>query len=202
MSESQRNEVYKIFDGVSNCGILDYVTCWYKKAAQYLQETDIEATFVSTNSICQGEQVPILWQNLMNQYGIKLNFAHQTFKWSNEARGKAAVYCVIIGFSLTDRKGKKLYQYAAVTDEPVEIAVNQINAYLVDAPTIFITSQSKPLSKVPAMSFGNMPLDGGNLLLSDEEKENFLKMEPAAILYIKPLISAREFLNNERRWCL
>jgi hypothetical protein len=145
--------------------------------------------------------VPVLWQDLMNN-GVKINFAHQTFKWSNEARGKAAVYCVIIGFSLTDRKTKKLFQYASVISEPMETLVKQINPYLLDAETIFITSRSKPLCNVPPMSFGNMPLDGGHLLLSDEEKDAFVKLEPNAEKYIKPLISAREFLNGMRRWCL
>ncbi|MDR1836429.1 MAG: N-6 DNA methylase, partial [Treponema sp.] len=186
MNDLQRKEVTTIFSGVKNCGILDYVTCWYKKAAQYIQGTGIEAAFVSTNSICQGEQVPVLWPALMNRYNIKINFTHQTFKWSNEARGKAAVYCVIIGFALADRNAKKIYQYATVTGEPVETSVKQINAYLVDYDTIFITSRAKPLYDVPPMNFGNMPLDGGHLILSDEEKEDFIKIEPKAEKYIKP----------------
>jgi len=202
MSDSQRKEVTAIFSGVKNGAILDYVTCWYKKAAQYIQGTEIEVAFVSTNSICQGEQVPILWPELMNKHGIKINFAHQTFKWSNEARGKAAVYCVIIGFSLADREEKKIYQYATVTGEPAETSAKQINAYLVDFDMIFIISRSKPLCNVPPMNFGNMPLDGGHLLLSDSEKEDFIKKEPKAETYIKPLISAREFLNGMRRWCI
>jgi len=202
MSDLQRKEVDTIFSGVKNCGILDYVTCWYKKAALYIQETKIECAFVSTNSICQGEQVPILWMDLMNKHNIKINFAHQTFKWSNEAKGKAAVFCVIIGFSLVDRDTKKIYQYATVIGEPMETSVKQINAYLVNYENIFITSRGKPLCKVPPMNFGNMPLDGGHLLLSDEEKEEFIKIEPKAEKYIKPLLSAREFLNGMKRWCI
>jgi hypothetical protein len=139
---------------------------------------------------------------LINKYSIKINFAHQTFKWSNEARGKAAVYCVIIGFALADRNVKKIYQYATVTSEPMEFPVKQINAYLVDFNTLFISSRDRPLYNVPPMNFGNMPLDGGHLLLSDKEKEEFIKIEPKADKYIKPLISAREFLNGLRRWCL
>jgi hypothetical protein len=138
---------------------------------------------------------------IMNNYHIKINFAHQTFKWSNEARGKAAVYCVIIGFSLADRK-KKISQYAAVTGEPMETTAKQINAYLIEGENIFITSRTKPLCGVPEMCFGNMPADGGELLFSKEEKEKFLEEEPYAEKYIKQFISAYEFLNNNERYCL
>ena len=202
MSERQKKEVTAAFSGVKNGAILDYVTCWYKKAAQYIQGTRVEVAFVSTNSICQGEQVLVLWQELMSKHGVKINFAHQTFKWSNEARGKAAVYCVIIGFALADRSAKKIFQYATVAGEPAETSAKQINAYLVDCDTVFITSRSKPLCDVPPMSFGNMPLDGGHLILSDEEKKEFVRIEPQAKKYVKPLVSAREFLNGMRRWCI
>ena len=199
----QRKEVSTVFAGIKNCGDLDYVTCWYKKAAEYIQGTEIEVGFVSTNSICQGLQVSILWPELINKSNIKINFAHQTFKWNNEARGEAAVYCVIVGFGINDRNIKKIYQYETVTsDKPIEIEVKQINAYLVNLDNIFITSRQKPLCKVPPMNFGNMPLDGGHLLLSDEEKNEFIKIEPKAKKYIKPLISAREYLNGIRRWCI
>jgi hypothetical protein len=202
MNEIQRNEVYNIFTEVKNCGILDYVTCWYGKATEYIQNSHIEVAFVSTNSICQGEQVPALWKFLMNKSGIKINFAHQTFKWWNEARGKAAVYCVIVGFSLSDKNTKKIYNYSTVTSKPVETNANNINAYLIDAPMIFIESRTEPLCKVLPMSFGNMPLDGGNFLFSDEEKAAFLANEPDAKRFIKPYISAKEVLNGGRRWCL
>jgi hypothetical protein len=194
--------VYALFEGVKNGGILDYVTCWYKKAAKYIQGTTIEVAFVSTNSITQGEQVPALWPELMGKYNIHINFAHQTFKWSNEARGKAAVYCVIIGFSLSERMVKKLYLYADVAGNAVETKVPQINAYLVNAPMLFIASRVAPICKVFPMNFGNMPLDGGNFLFSDEELAAFLAKEPAAKPFVKPFISAREVLNGGRRWCL
>ena len=202
MNRQQKAEVEKTFNGLKNFGELDYVTCWYRKAAEYMQDTEIECAFVSTNSICQGLQVPILWPELMNRYGIKINFAHQTFKWSNEARGKAAVYCIIVGFSLNGRKLKRLFQYVTVTSDPTETVVNKINAYLVDYDTIFIKSREKPLCDVPPMNFGNMPADGGELLFSGEEKEQFLKNEPNAKKYFRHFISAREFLNNGERWCL
>jgi len=204
MTEEQRRETVSIFNGVKNSGILDYVCCWYAKATQYIQDTSIEAAFVSTNSICQGEQAPVLWPYLMNNgCRIKLNFAHQTFKWNNEARGKAAVFCVIIGFGLADRPKKKIYHYADASGEPVEDTAKNINGYLVDYDNVYIISRQEPLCDVPKMSFGNMPLDGNNLIFSsDEEKNEFLKMEPGAKKYIKRLISAREFLNGGRRWCL
>jgi hypothetical protein len=202
MNRQQKAEVEKIFNSLKNCGELDYVSCWYRKAAEYMQNTEIECAFVSTNSICQGLQVPILWPELFNKYHIKINFAHQTFKWSNEARGKAAVYCVIIGFALADRDVKKIYQYATVTGDPVETSAKQINAYLIDGDTIFITSRTSPLCNVPEMNFGNMPADGGELLFSGEEKEQKKKNEPNAKKYFRHFISAREFLNNGERWCL
>jgi hypothetical protein len=201
-SKQQKHELETIYHNMKGCGVLDYVTCWYKKAAQYIQETKIEVAFVSTNSICQGEQVPVLWPELMNKHGIKLNFAHQTFKWSNEARGKAAVYCVIIGFALTDRDTKKIYQYATVTGEPMETLVKQINAYLVDAPLLFIQKRSKPLCNVSEMVFGSMPNDGGKFLLSAEEKNKIIEKEPYLTEIIRTFLGADEFINNIPRYCI
>jgi len=202
MNREQKIEVGIIFYNLKNFGDLDYVTCWYMKAAQYIQETEIEVAFVSTNSICQGLQVPILWSELINRYKIKINFAHQTFKWSNEARGKAAVYCVIVGFGFMDREIKKIYQYATVTSEPMEKMVKQINSYLINSNNVFIANRGKPISNVPEMNFGNMPADNGELLFSREEKDIFLTNEPNAKKYVKRLISAHEFINKGERWCL
>ena len=202
MNREQKKEVEKIFCGMKNYGDLDYVTCWYKKAALYIQNTNIETAFVSTNSICQGLQVSILWTELCNKYGIKINFAYQAFKWSNEARGKAAVHCVITGFSQIERRKKTLFISENSQKMPVKQTVKKINAYLLDGENIFIESRSKPLCAVPEMNFGNMPADGGLLLFSGEEKEIFLKEEPEAAPYIRPLLSAKEFLNGEERWCL
>ena len=202
MGKEQKTEVNTVFDGMKDNSNLDYVTCWYKKAAQYIQETNIEVAFVSTNSICQGEQVPILWPELMNKHGIKINFAHQTFKWSNEARGKAAVYCMIIGFSLEDREVKKIFQYATVISEPMETSAKQINAYLLDAPILFIQKRKKPICNVPEMVFGNMPNDGGNLFLSIEGKSEILEKEPELAEVIRPFLGADEFINNIPRYCI
>jgi hypothetical protein len=199
MRASQREELAQFFPKNKT---LDYVCCWYKKAAQYIQDTEIEVAFVSTNSICQGEQVSILWPELMNRHNIKINFAHQTFKWSNEARGKAAVYCVIIGFGLANREVKKIYQYADVTGEPMETLAKQVNAYLFDAPNVFIANRSKPICDVPQMQKGNQPTDGGNLIIEAGDYESFTTKEPLAKKYIKHLIGADEFINNRERYCL
>ncbi|MFM1754511.1 MAG: hypothetical protein RLZZ236_1450 [Bacteroidota bacterium] len=202
MSQFQRDQIVKEFENSQGSGILDYVTGWYLKAAKYIQNTKIKAAFVSTNSIVQGEQTSILWGQMMNKYGVKIHFAHRTFKWSNEAKGNAAVYCVIIGFANYDSNNKRIYEYEDIKGEAHEIKAKNINPYLVDAKDILIEKKSNPICNVPKMSFGNMPLDGGNLILSDEEKKEFLSIEPQSEKYILPLISAFEFLNGKKRWCI
>jgi len=212
MTQQQRNEVGEMFDYVDGVGVMDYVTAWYAKAAKYLQKhydpnvnSDFQRTkvsFVSTNSIAQGEQVGLLWQYLILKFGITINFAHTTFRWSNEARGNAAVYCVIIGFAKDEEANKKIYIYNDIKGDPHEVIASHINPYLVDGKDVFIRHRQRPVCNVPEMSFGNMPLDGGNLLLSDNEKIELVIKEPEISKFIKPLISAKEFLNNEKRWCL
>jgi hypothetical protein len=202
MKQNQRDEIVKLFDNIEGGGAVDYVTGWYIKAAKYIQNTLTRVAFVSTNSIVQGEQTSILWGQMINKYNIKIHFAHRTFRWSNEAKGNAAVYCVIIGFANFDINNKTIYEYETVKGEAHEVKAKTINPYLVDAKNILINKSSKPICKVPQMSFGNMPLDGGHLLLSDEEKREFLKNEPKARKYILPLISAFEFLNGHKRWCI
>jgi hypothetical protein len=202
MKQNQRDEIVKQFDNAGGTGVLDYVTGWYIKAAKYIQNTKITVAFVSTNSIVQGEQTSILWGQLLNKYNIKIHFAHRTFKWSNEAKGNAAVYCVIIGFANFDSSNKTIFEYENIKGEAHEIKVKNINPYLVDAKDIIITKRRSPISKIPVISFGSMPNDGGNFLFTDEEKHNFLKNEPSANKLFKRLISAHEFLNGENRWCL
>jgi len=202
MTREQKQDAASVFGDKNNYGILDYVSCWYKKASQYIQGTDIEVAFVSTNSICQGEQVSALWADIMNRHNIKINFAHQTFKWSNEAKGKAAVHCVIVGFGLSDRKTKKLYQYATVTSDPSETEAKQINAYLVDADIVFIDKRSKPLCKVPEMTKGSSPTDDGNLLLTQDEKDALLKADQNLEALIRPFTGAKEYLHNQARYCI
>lgn len=202
MKQSQRDQIVKQFDNVDGSGVLDYVTGWYIKAAKYINGTKIKVAFVSTNSIVQGEQTSILWGQMLNRYGIKIHFAHRTFKWSNEAKGNAAVYCVIIGFANYDTNNKSIFEYEDIKGEAHELKAKNVNPYLVDAKDFLIDKNSNPICNVPKMSFGNMPLDGGHLLLSDEEKNEFILKEPKAEKFIKPLISAYEFLNGEKRWCL
>lgn len=202
MSQFQRDQIVKQFDNAVGVGVLDYVTGWYIKAAKYIQNTKIKVAFVSTNSIVQGEQTSLLWGQMLNKYGIKIHFAHRTFKWSNEAKGNAAVFCVIVGFANYDTANKSIFEYENIKGEAHEVKAKNINPYLVDAKDILIEKRTKPISKVPKMSFGNMPLDGGNLLLSNEEKNEFIAREPEAEKFVLPLISAYEFLNGKSRWCL
>ncbi|MCJ7447189.1 MAG: N-6 DNA methylase [Bacteroidales bacterium] len=208
----QKADIDFIFSSVKGAGVLDYVACWYMKAARYLNEysaqddnvdtSGTKVAFVSTNSIAQGEQVGILWNELFNKHKIKIHFAHRTFKWTNEARGKAAVHVVIIGFSNFDSQTKLLYEYETLTSEPHERKVKNINPYLVESGDFVILKRNKPLCQVPEISFGSMPNDGGHLLLTDDEKKEFIKNSPQAKKFVKPLISAKEFLNGEKRWCL
>ena len=202
MKQNQRNQIVKLFENATGTGVLDYVCGWYIKAANFIRDTKIKVAFVSTNSIVQGEQTSILWGQMLNKYNIKIHFAHRTFKWSNEAKGNAAVYCVIAGFANFDTGNKSIFEYEDIKAEPHELKAKNINPYLVDAKDIFIEKSSNPICKVPEMSFGNMPLDGGHLLLSDVEKNELIKKEPKTEKFIKQLISAREFLNAEKRWCL
>ena len=188
--------------GLPNYGILDYVTLWYIKAAIFIEHTSVKVAFVSTNSITQGEQVAGLWKFLLSK-GIKINFAHRTFKWSNEARGKAQVFCVIIGFSCDgSNEAKRLFDYETPQSEAHEILAKNINPYLVDAPNVVISSRSRPICNVPQIVFGNMPNDGGYLLFTDDEKIDFLLKEPKAGRFIRKFFGSQEFINGENRWCL
>ncbi len=202
MKQNQRNDILKEFENLQGSGVLDYVTGWYIKAAKYIQNTKIKVGFVSTNSIVQGEQTGILWGQMLNKYNIKIHFAHRTFKWNNEAKGNAAVYCVIIGFANYDIVNKTIFDYTDIKGDAYIIKAKNINSYLVDAKDILINKRSIPICDVPRMNFGNMPLDGGHFLLTEKEKTELLNKEPNAEKYIKPIISAKEFLNAINRYCL
>lgn len=203
MSAEQRQDVAFVFaDQLRNAGVLDYVAAWYFKTAQYMAANlALRAAFVATNSITQGEQVNILWQALLKR-GVKIHFAHRTFAWNNEARGKAAVHCVIIGFALEDCIHKVLYDYENINGDPHMVEVANINPYLVAAPNLVVVNRSDPLCNVPAMRFGSMPRDGGHLLFTNEEYATFLVAEPNAKQWLRPYTGADEFLNGWRRWCL
>ena len=202
MSPAQKEIFSNVFDNAKGTGNLDFVTAWYEKAARYTMGTSIKTAFVSTNSICQGEQVSLLWKRLKEKYGVVIHFAHQTFKWNNDAPGVAAVYCIIVGFATFDVPRKYLYEYETIKSEPKEKEVWNINAYLVGSGDVFVETRGKPLCNAPEISFGNMPNDGGNFLFDENEKEEFLKSEPEAIQYMRELISAKEYLNGEKRYCL
>lgn len=201
-TKEQKSDMALVFGKLNGAGELDYVAAWYKKAGEYIQSTNIKCAFVSTNSITQGEQVGILWNELMGKYSIKIHFAHRTFKWTNEAPGRAAVHCVIIGFGPYSPKRPRLWDYDE-TGESKEIEVKNINPYLVDAPNIIILSRRKPISKVPEARFGSMPNDRGFLLFDDaKSKDEFIAKEPGAKKYIRHLIAAKEYLNGQMRYCL
>lgn len=201
MSQFQRNQIIREFDNSKGCGVLDYVSGWYLKAAKYIQNTTTKAAFVSTNSVVQGEQTSILWGQMINKYGAKIHFAHKTFKWSNEAKGNAAVYCIIVGFANFDTKNKVLFEYEDIKGEPHAIQVKNINPYLVDAKNIFIEKRRKPICSVPEIAFGNMPNDGGNFFINENDINEIKTIEPKSIEYIKPFIGAQEFLNGQRKYC-
>ena len=192
----QKCEVQDIFGNIKDVQDLDYVTCWYKIAAQMMVGTEIETAFVSTNSVSQGAQVPILWNVLLNKYHVHINFAHRTFKWNSESANKAAVHCVIIGFSCIDRKVKTLFS------QGVGKKVENIGPYLVESGDYFVTAQKIALCDVPKMSFGNQPRDGGHFVISSDERAELLKKEPALEKWLHPYIGAEEFINGKERWCL
>lgn len=201
MSQYQRNQILNEFENSKGCGVLDYVSGWYLKAAKYIQNTTIKAAFVSTNSVVQGEQTAILWGQMVTKYGVKIHFAHKTFKWSNEAKGNAAVYCIIVGFANFDIKNKVLFEYENIKGEPQAIQVKNINPYLVDAKDIFIEKRRKPICAIPEIAFGNMPNDGGNFFINENDIEDIKIKEPKSVEYIKPFIGAQEFLNGQKKYC-
>jgi hypothetical protein len=202
MSQSQRDAVVREFDNVQGAGVLDYVTAWYIKAAKYIENTKTKVAFVSTNSIVQGEQTGILWGHMLNKYKIKIHFAHRTFKWSNEAKGNAAVYCVIVGFANFETDNKRIFDYENLKSEAHELKAKNINPYLVDARDILIGKRQTPICNVPQIAFGNMPIDGGFLILSEADKIELEQTEKAALKYVKRFIGSEDFLNNGIRYCL
>lgn len=199
--KEQKEDILKLFvdkygKTFKTAGKIDYVAGWYYKAAQLMKHsTDTRAALVSTNSITQGEQVAAIWKSLKDMFGIHIDFAYRTFRWDSEATLKAHVHCVIVGFS-------NLKTPKVIYDNNKQKDANNINAYLIDAPDVYIDSRKNPLCDVPEMITGNRPADGGNLIIEAEDYSDFIKQEPASVPYIKKLIGATEFINNKDRWCL
>lgn len=195
MDRKQKEEFTIVLGDLLGVGEMDYVVGWYYKAAELMKNSDIEAAFVSTNSICQGQQAVYVWKPLLEQ-GIKINFAHKTFIWDSEATLKAHVHCIIVGFSYNNKPIKYLYESGRCR------AVLEINSYLSNAPMVFVENRSTPLFDVPPMNFGNMPRDGGAFILREQEKNDLLKAFPTASKWVKLYLGAEEFINNKKRYCL
>lgn len=194
MNKEQKQGVHSLFPNVKGAENLDYVSCWFKKSADMMKENPaIKTAFIATKSISQGEQVPILWKPLTEQ-GFIINFAHKPFKWDADNKG-AIVHCVIIGYSLTNNSDKKLYDSTSCEE------VQNISPYLIDAETVYLESRNTPISQVPAVKFGNQPRDGGNFILTKEEKEAVLSKEPELKDVIKPYLGSMEILYNKERYC-
>ena len=196
MSSEQKDDVREIFKGWKNVGNMDYVCCWYKKCADFMKNTSIRAALVSTNSVSQGESVANLWKPLLEN-DVHIDFAYRTFQWDSEAKIKAHVHCVIIGFSIAPyNKPKKIF-----IDERYQIAKN-INGYLLDAANVYVESRNKPICNIPEIGIGNKPIDGGYYLFEKEEMEEFIKKEPEAKKYFRPWYGSKEFINRSPRYCL
>lgn len=196
MNSAQKADINTVFDGWKNVGNLDYVSGWYKKAADFCRGKNFRAAFVSTNSICQGDSVATLWKPLFDH--VHIDFAYRTFRWDSESAQKAHVHCVIVGFSSAPNSKPKI-----IFDSDKKIIASNINAYLLDAPNIFVESRPNHLQDfVPAIGIGNKPIDDGNYLFTFEEMTEFIAHEPLSEKYFRKWYGAREFINNEPRYCL
>ena len=201
-SKEQKADLLNIFvdekgKPYKTAGKIDYVAAWYYKAAQMMQNTNIHAALVSTNSITQGEQVAAIWKPLKEMFGIHIDFAYRTFRWDSEASLKAHVHCVIIGFSDAPTNKPKI-----LFDNGQAIEAKNINGYLIDAPDVFVESRNKALCDIPLMTKGSQPTDDGNLIIEADEYEDLITKEPNANKFIRPFVGAQEFLNKKKRWCL
>lgn len=201
-SKEQKSDILSIYvdekgKSYKTAGKIDYVAGWYFKATMLMIGTEIRTAFVSTNSITQGEQVAGVWKPLYDRFGIHIDFAHRTFQWDSEASLKAHVHCVIVGFSIAENKADR-----RLFDNGTERKCKNINAYLIEASNVFITSNKKPICNVPVMTTGNRPADGGNLIIEAEDYDEFIRKEPNAKKYIKKLTGAVEYINNKDRYCL
>lgn len=199
---SQKGDMEYVWNATKGVGMLDYVTAWYLKAAQYTAGTGIRIAFVSTNSITQGEQIGVLWRELFGRFPLKIHFGHRTFAWHSEARGKAHVHVVIIGFAQTDTARKVIYDYDLNAETPAVAIVNNVSPYLIEGSDAVITNRSAPICNVPSVSFGSMPNDGGFLLLTDDERAKLLRDEPKAKEFVRRFLGSEEFIHGIKRWCI
>ncbi len=196
MGKEQKDDVTNVCSGWKNVGNLDYVACWYKKSVDLMQGTDIRTALVSTNSITQGDAVATLWKPLFDA-GVHIDFAHRTFRWDSEAKIKAHVHCVIVGFSLAPNPAPKVIY----TSDRAQ-TVSHINGYLLDAEDVFVESRSKPICDVPEIGIGNMPIDNGNYLFTADDMAEFIKEEPASESWFHAWYGSQEFINRNPRYCL
>lgn len=202
-TKEQKAELTEVFERSRNSGNIDYVAGWYMKAAQYMADCPVHTGFVSTNSICQGEQVANVWSPIYD-LGFRIDFAHDTFRWTNEAKGQAHVFCIVVGFSKAEigTHSIRLFHHRNPDADAVEEQPSNINPYLVDAPDSFIWSSSKRLCNSPKMTTGNKPIDGGSYLFTQSEKDKFIVAEPEAERFFHPWLGSIEFINRKQRWVL
>ena len=194
-TKEQKDDLKDLMKGFGNN--IDYVAGWYYKASQLIKNTNTRCALVSTNSITQGEQVAAIWKPMFEKFGIHFDFAYRTFRWDSEASLKAHVHCVIIGFSSSECKGDKIIYL----NDNQSVSASNINGYLLNAPTVFIEKNSKPLCDVPPMIRGSSPIDDGNLLLTIEEKEDYLLKEPHGEKFLRPFMMGKDFIDRKPRWC-
>jgi hypothetical protein len=202
MTAEQGEQLDAVWRNVSGTGFLDFVTGWYALTCEYAAGTKIISAFVSTNSICQGEQAAVFWQEMFKRFAAKIHFAHQSFRWESEARGKAHVHCVIIGFARYDVPEKKLYEYATGEDEPTVSIVPNISPYLVAGNDTVLPVKRTPISDVPPIVNGNKPADGGHLIVESSDKANFIRDNPDVAPFVRRLLSADQYINGADRWVL
>ncbi|OJY93429.1 MAG: methylase [Lysobacterales bacterium 63-13] len=198
---AQKADMAAVFSGVKSAGVLDFVAAWYLLATKYIHGTAIRCAFVSTNSITQGEQVGVLWSELY-RFGVHIQFAHRTFKWSNEARGRAAVHCVVIGFGLASPTNRRLFDYARPDGHPHETLVRNINAYLVDAADVALPKRMSPLCNAPSMVFGNKAVDFGHFMLDKSQRDALVASTLGVSKWIRRCLGGDGFLNGDMGWCL
>ena len=201
-SAGQKSDQQLVLAAIEARGVLDYVSNWYVKAAEYIQSTRIRCAFVSTNSITQGEQAGLLWNHLFQHYRLKILFAHRTFSWMSDARGKAHVHVVIVGFGTVDAVPKPIYDYDSDSEKSTLSTVRNISPYLVEGPDRAVSTRTDPICSVPKMSWGNKPTDGGHFILSPEERTELLAQEPQAAPFVRRYMSGGDFINGEERYCL